>query len=173
MKKAKKNDKINQTDRPKKKRIIKNIVLIILLIIIIVASSFIYSIFRNTNKNNKITAIKTISEDGQNKTIEYTIKIKDYEIINIEKGISFDTKEEAQFEYGKYQIINKFERKEIQAQVKKKKVILTMTEEQFKEDIQYEKEYKVMITTKEGEKKEVLDQSFLIKFLREQGYEIK
>lgn len=172
MRKTKKINKINQNNRPKKNRTIKTILLIILLIIIIVGAGLIYSIFKNTNKNNKITAIKTISEDGQNKTIEYTIKIKDYEIINIEKEISFETNEEAQFEYEKYQMINKFERKEIQAQVKKKKVIITMTEGEFKEDIQYEKEYKVMITTKTGEQKEVLDQSFLIKFLRDQGYSV-
>ena len=160
--------------KTRKKKIIITMI-ILLLIIIAIGAVGIISYFKTIDKtkNTKIIASKTVTEYDQTKEIKYNIKIKDYEIVNVEKEVQFSTKEEAQQEYERYQIINEYEKRNIQVKLKKKKVIITMTEQEFKEDIQYNKEYKIMLTTDTGEQREILDQDFLINFLQEQGYTIK
>ena len=156
-----------------KKKIIIAIILLVIILAVAIAGRIYYLKYVDHTKNTKIIATKTVTENEQTKEIKYTVKIKDYDIINVEKEIEFNSKEEAQEEYDRYQIINKYEKRGIQAELKKKKIIITMTEEEFKEDIGYEKEYKIRITTEKGEEKDILDQGFLVLHLQEQGYTIK
>lgn len=157
----------------KKKKIIIAIILLVIILAAAIAGTIYYLRYVDHTKNTKIVATKTVTENEQTKEIKYTIKVKNYEIVNVEKEIAFNSKEEAQEEYDRYQTINQNERRGIQAELKKKKVIITMTEEEFKEDIGYEKEYKIRITTETGEEKDIIDQGFLVLQLQDQGYTIK
>lgn len=172
MKKNKKLKETSQERKPALKRTIKIIILIILLAVLMMATCSIYSLFKDELKNNTITAIKEVIENEQKEKIKYTIKIKNYEIESATKELIFETEEEAQVEYNRYEIINKYERREIGLELKNKKLILTMPESQLLQDIEYMQD-KITIIIKNEEEKEILDQEVLKKCLKEQGYEVK
>lgn len=167
----KKNKKVEK--KPKVKRIIKSIFLIILLFIIAVVSYYIYLTSQERKGNNTIIAIKEITENEQTQKITYTIKIKDYNIESAIKEIRFEDKEQAQLEYNKYEIINKYERREIGLELKGKKLTLTMPENQLLQDIEYNTRIIKTMTFENGEKIEVIDQQELNDSLKNQGYTIK
>lgn len=166
-----KNKKVEK--KPKAKRIIKSIFLIILLFIIAVVSYSIYLTYQRRQGNNTIIAIKEIIEDEQTKEIKYTIKIKDYLIENAIKEIKFETEEQAQLEYERYEIINKYERRKIGLELKRKKLTLTMSETQLLQDIEYNTRIIKTMTFENGEKIEIIDQQELKDCLKNQGYTIK
>ena len=99
--------------------------------------------------------------------------MKDYEVLNIQKEITFDTEEQAQLEYERYQIINKYERKNLNVQIKKKKLTILMTEDQFREDVEYDESKNIRLIDSTGEQKEIMDQEEIINALVKQGYTIK
>lgn len=159
----------------KKKINKKRILVIILLLILIPIGYFIVDLLKSNDeyKNIKIIAIKKITENEQTQKITYTIKIKDYNIESTTKEIKFETKEQAQLEYERYQIINEYENKGWNLQIKNKKITLIMTEEQFKEDIEYDKQNSITYMNTGGEQKEIISQEELTQTLTEQGYTIK
>lgn len=150
----------------------KRILVIILLLILIFVGYFIFNALKNNSEaNTKIIARKTLIEDKQD--LIYTIKIKDYNIESATKEIKFETEEQAQLEYERYQIINKYENKGWNLQIKNKKVTIFMTGEQFKDDIEYDKRNSITYINAGGEQKEMISQDEIIKALEEQGYTIK
>lgn len=159
-----------------KKKINKKIILVIILLLILIPIGyFIVDLLKSNDeyKNIKIIAIKKITENEQTQKITYTIKIKDYNIESTTKEIKFETKEQAQLEYERYQIINEYENKGWNLQIKNKKITLIMTEEQFKEDIEYDKQNSITYMNTGGEQKEIISQEELTQTLTEQGYTIK
>ena len=156
----------------KKKTVI--MLLIVLIILIIVVNM--YLILRNNNKDKSSTIIATkiiTGEDENVKRIKYKIEIQNYNIENVEKEITFETKEQAQLEYERYKTINEYERKNLNVQVKNKKLTILMTEEQFKEDIEYDEESNITMVSESGQIKKIINQSKVINILNEQGYTIK
>lgn len=172
MKKSKKIENINKESKSKKNKALKILSLILAIIIVIITSIFIYSmLFTNKTKNNTITAVKTITtEYGQNQEVKYTIKIKDYKLESAVKEITFQTEEEANLEYNRYQIINEYEVREIGLELNNKKLILTMPEKQFKLDINYKNRSNLIY---EGEEDEQINQEELKQCLIDQDYQIK
>lgn len=164
----KKNKKVEK----KPKKIIKAIFLITILFILAVVSYSIYLTSQERKGNNTIIAIKEITENEQTQKITYTIKIKDYNIESAIKEIKFETEEQAQAEYYKYEILNKYERREIGEELKGKKLILTMPENQLLQDIECNTNRKLIIT-ESGEEVEIIDQQELKDSLKKQGYTIK
>lgn len=157
-----------------KKFKIKKIMLAILMVLILIAISIIILINRENKGNTTIIATKSVSDESKaEKEIKYEIKINDYTIENIEKELTFETKEKAQLEYEKYQIINEFERKNLNVQIKKKKLTIIMTEEQFKEDIEYDEQKNITYINPAGEQKEIMSKEEIINALTKQGYVIK
>lgn len=157
-----------------KKFKIKKIMLVILMVLILIAISIIILINRENKGNTTIIATKSVSDESKaEKEIKYEIKINDYTIENIEKELTFETKEKAQLEYDKYQIINEFERKNLNVQIKKKKLTIIMTEEQFKEDIEYDEQKNITYINPAGEQKEIMSKEEIINALTKQGYVIK
>lgn len=165
----KKNRKEN---KPRKKAIKRSILLIFLFLIIAFITLSVYFTFKDVKKTNSITATKIVTENEQEQKIKYTIKIKNYEIQSAIKELTFKTKEEAQQEYNRYEIINAYERREIGLELKGKKLILTMPIKQLTQDIEWN-ENKIIIQTKNGQEIETIDQIELKKCLIDQGYEIK
>lgn len=158
----------------KKKINKKRILIILLLLILIFVGYFIFNALKNNNEaNTKIIAIKEITEDEQTKEIKYTIKIKDYLIETATKEIKFETEEQAQLEYERYQIINAFENKGWNLQIKNKKITIVMTEERFKEDIEYDKQNSTTYINATGEQKEIINKDEIINLLNNQDYTIK
>lgn len=172
MKKNKKLENINKESEIKKNKTLKILILILAITIVIITSIFIYlMLFTNKTKNNTITAIKTITtEYGQNQEVKYTIEIKNYKIESVVKEITFQTKEEANLEYNRYQIINEYEVREIGLELNNKKLILTMPDKQFKLDINYKNRSNLIY---EGEEDEQINQEELKQCLIEQDYQIK
>lgn len=157
----------------KKKINKKRILIIILLLILILVGYFIFNALRNNSEaNTKIIAIKEITENERTQKITYTIKIKDYLIETATKEIKFKTKEQAQLEYNRYEIINKYERREIGLELKGKKLTLTMPETQLLQDIEFNTKRKIIVT-ENGEEIEFIDQQDLKDCLKNQGYTIK
>lgn len=157
-----------------KKFKIKKIMLAILMVLILIAISIIILINRENKGNTTIIATKSVSDESKaEKEIKYEIKINDYTIENIEKELTFETKEKAQLEYDKYQIINKYERKNLNVQIKKKKLTILMTEDQFREDVEYDESKNIRLIDSTGEQKEIMDQEEIINALIKQGYTIK
>lgn len=152
------------------KKIIKVLGIIFILVIALIIAMLIKSILKNETKNNKIVATKI--ENEQNIKIKYTIKINDYEIESAIKEIKFETKQEAEAEYNRYKIINKYERREIGLQLKNKKLVLTMPENQLLQDIEYNKE-KIITLTDDGREIETINQNELKQCLINKGYIIK
>lgn len=145
---------------------------IILLIILLILGIAIYCLHNfKKNQSELIRAIKNI--ENEKKEVCYTLEIKDYAMLNIQKEITFDTEEQAQLEYERYQIINKYERKNLNVQIKKKKLTILMTEDQFREDIEYDESKNIRLIDSTGEQKEIMDQEEIINVLIEQGYTIK
>ena len=58
-------------------------------------------------------------------------------------------------------------------QIKKKKLTILMTEDQFREDIEYDESKNIRLIDSTGEQKEIMDQEEIINALIEQGYTIK
>lgn len=159
-----------------KKKPSKKIVILIIAIILIIVGVFTFFILNNIekNKNTKIIATKVlITEYGQEQQIKYTIKIKDYDMQSAVKEITFKTEQEAKLEYDRYEIINKYEKREIGLELKKEKLILTMPEEQFLIDIEYDTENDTAIISQVGKDKTIINQEELKKCLINQGYEVK
>ena len=155
-----------------KKSKVKKIVWVILIVLIVIFSLILT--IRKKDENKTIIATKTISYANESEeNTKYKIKIKDYDIENIQKEITFDTEEQAQLEYERYQIINKYERKNLNVQINKKKLTILMTEDQFKEDIEYNEQKNITYINSEGEQKEIINQEEIINALIEQGYTIK
>lgn len=167
LKKVKTKSKMN-----KKKKIIITIILILILISIGV---FVLNILENdTNLQDTIIATKTISEENQAKQdIKYIIKMKDYNLEDITKEITFETEQEAKAEYERYKIINKYEKREIGLELQKKKLILTLPEEQLKQELEYEEYKNITMIISSDERKEVINQEYLKELLQDQGYTIK
>lgn len=158
----------------KKKINKKRILILIMLLILILVGYFIFDLLKSNDeyKNTKIIAIKEITENAQTQKITYTIKIKDYLIETATKEIKFETKEQAQLEYNRYEIINKYERREIGLELKGKKLTLTMPETQLLQDIEFNTKRKIIVT-ESGEEIEFIDQQDLKDCLKNQGYTIK
>lgn len=157
----------------KKKINKKRILIIILLLILIFVGYFIFNALRNNSEaNTEIIAIKEITENEQTQKITYTIKIKDYLIETATKEIKFETEEQAQLEYNRYETINKYERREIGLELKGKKLTLTMPETQLLQDIECNIESKIIVT-ESGEEIEFIDQQDLKDCLKNQDYTIK
>lgn len=152
----------------------KLIVLIGVIIFVTAITTFMIGTIKSINKeeNCVIVATKDDEENFQNE-IKYKIKIKNYDIESVQKEITFDTEEQAQLEYQRYEIINEFERKNLNVQIKKKKLTIQMTEEQFKEDIEYDEQKNITYINSEGEQKEIMNQEEIINALVKQGYTIK
>lgn len=164
--------KRNNKEVKLKNKLFKIIIAIVIILAIMAIINLVYSIivgYRMTNKT--IVATKSITtEFGTKQEIKYEIKIKNYEIQNILKEITFETEEEAKLEYSRYEIINKYELREIGVELKKKKLIFAMPEKQFKLDINY-KDCNNIIDESEEETR--INEEELIKCLTNQGYEIK
>lgn len=171
MKKGRK-EKQYKENKPVKRTIKRSALVIFLFILIAFVVFSIYCTFRDVKKFNTIKATKILTENGQEQKIKYTIKIKNYEIQSAIKEFTFKTKEEAQAQYNRYEIINAYERREIGLELKGKKLILTMPIKQLIQDIEWN-ENKIIIQTKNGQEKETIDQIELKKCLIDQGYEIK
>ena len=155
-----------------KKSKVKKMVWVILIVLIVIFSLILT--IRKKDENKTIIATKTIPYANESEeNTKYKIKIKDYDIENIQKEITFDTEDQAQLEYERYQIINKYERKNLNVQIKKKKLTILMTEDQFKEDIEYDEQKNITYINSEGEQKEIINQEEIINALIEQGYTIK
>lgn len=153
-----------------KKRLI---ILIVLIIILVIIARFIYSLSNNEEEENTITAIKVIFEENeQNLDIKCIIKIKDYNIERAIKEITFENEQEAELKYRVYQTVNEYERKGLELELKKKQIIITMTEEQLLQELEYEKK-KTILKTENGEEKEIIDQNELKQCLINKGYIIK
>ncbi len=164
-------------EKVKKKGKVKKIILLILLVIIItLITMFLINVLRPTNetetKNDKITAIKTERYFNQEEEIKYEIVVKDYKLQKIKKTLSFKTEDEAKLEYNKYETINKYERRNIGLELKGKKLILDMPEDQFFEDIGYNIEDNTILIT-DGNKEELVNLEAVRTALRNQGYTIK
>ena len=157
----------------KKKK--KMLIILLTVIIIILAIGVALYYVNKTNKDEKelIKATKNIENEYEKKEVCYEIEMKDYEVLNIQKEITFDTKEQAQLEYERYQIINKYERKNLNVQIKKEKLTIIMTEEQFKEDIEYDERKNITYINTAGEQKEIMSKEEMINALIKQGYTIK
>lgn len=153
-----------------KKRLI---ILIVLIIILVIIARFIYSLSNNEEEENTITAIKVIFEGNeQNLDIKCIIKIKDYNIERAIKEITFENEQEAELKYRVYQTVNEYERKGLELELKKKQIIITMTEEQLLQELEYKKQ-KTIMKTENGEEKEIIDQNELKQCLINKGYIIK
>lgn len=167
--------KKNKQEKEKNKRPkrIKRIILLIILLFILILSAYaIYSIFKDELKNNTIIAIKETIEDEQQQEIKYIIKIKNYEIESAIKEITFKSKQEAQSEYNRYEIINEYEERKLGLNQKGKKLKLLMPENELLQDIECSQD-KIIVVTKNGEEKEIINQEELKKCLIEQGYKIE
>lgn len=153
-----------------KKRLI---ILIVLMIILVIIARSIYSLSNNEEEENTITAIKVIFEENeQNLDIKCIIKIKDYNIERAIKEITFENEQEAELKYRVYQTVNEYERKGLELELKKKQIIITMTEEQLLQELEYKKQ-KTIMKTENGEEKEIIDQNELKQCLINKGYIIK
>lgn len=156
----------------RKKSKVKKMVWAILIVLIVILSLIL--IIREKDENKAIIATKTFSNTNElGEKTKYKIKIKNYDIERVQKEITFDTEEQAQLEYQRYEIINKYERKNLNVQIKKKKLTIQMTEEQFKEDIEYDEQKNITYINSEGEQKEIMNQEEIINALAKQGYTIK
>ena len=154
----------------------KTVIMLLIVLIILIIVVNMYLILRNNNKDKSSTIIATkiiTSEDENVKRIKYKIEIQNYNIENIEKEITFKDEEQAQQEYKRYEIINEYERKNLNVQINKKKLTILMTEEQFKEDIEYDEQKNITYISSEGEQKEIMSQGEIINALAKQGYTIK
>lgn len=157
----------------KKKK--KMLIILLTVIIIILAIGVALYYVNKTDRDEKelIKATKNIENEYEKKEVCYGIEMKDYEVLNIQKEITFDTEEQAQLEYERYQIINKYERKNLNVQIKKKKLTILMTEDQFREDVEYDESKNIRLIDSTGEQKEIMDQEEIINALVKQGYTIK
>lgn len=156
----------------RKKSKVKKMVWAILIVLIVILSLIL--IIREKDENKAIIATKTFSNTNElGEKTKYKIKIKNYDIESVQKEITFDTEEQAQCEYQRYEIINEFERKNLNVQIKKKKLTIQMTEEQFKEDIEYDEQKNITYINSEGEQKEIMNQEEIINALAKKGYTIK
>ena len=72
-----------------------------------------------------------------------------------------------------YETINSCENKGFELELKGKKLIITMPEKTFKEDIQYNVQRDMTLITKDGEQKKVIDIEAVKEALENQGYTIK
>lgn len=155
-----------------KKRLI---ILIVVVILITAIATLMIGTIKNISKEEKscvIVATKKDEENFQNE-LKYKIQIKNYDIENIEKEITFKDEEQAQSEYARYNIINAFGGENLNVQIKKEKLIILMTEEQFKEDIEYDEQKNITHINSSGEQKEIMSQEEIINALIKQGYTIK
>ena len=171
--KKKKREKQSKEKKSIFKTIKKSILLLFLLFLIIFIIFFIYCGFIDIEKDNTIIATKVlVTENGQEQKIKYTIKIRNYEIESAIKEIQYEEKIIAKVEYERYETINIAERKGIDLKIKGKKIILNMPEKELREDLEYTKR-KLIITTKSGEEKKILEQDEIKRCLLNQGYKIK
>lgn len=125
------------------------------------------------DKNNKIVAEKNEIEGKSEKKIKYTIKFKDYNIQEIVKTIECDEKDIAQIEYNRYQIINEFESKGYQLEMKNKTIKMILTQELFVEDIEYDETKNITLIAENGKQTKIVNQEEIINCLINQGYTIK
>ena len=153
-----------------KKKKTKTIALVILISIALISICLLIIKNKDDEKNIKIVATKS-STDGSE--LKYKIQIKNYDIENIEKEITFKDEEQAQSEYARYNIINAFGGENLNVQIRKEKLIILMTEEQFKEDIEYDEQKNITHINSSGEQKEIMSQEEIINALVKQGYTIK
>lgn len=157
-----------------KKRILPKVILIVLGIVLLLTIIFVINLFKpSSSEQNTIIATKVEEYNGNNIEIKYEITIKNYDLQSAIKTIEFYFEDTAQMEYEYYEFINKYERRNIGLELKGKKLILTMPEEQFKEDIGYDDINNTNFTSAEGEQKEIINQNALKDALRKQGYTIK
>ena len=151
----------------------KKLIIFVIGIIILIISAIAVVLLTKSNDNITITATKTVlQEDGKSTVTKYTINIKNY-VATIQKVIKFPTKEEAKASYKRHELINEAEAKNYILKLKGKKLIVTIPEESFKADIEYDMQKDVTIIMKDGEHKEVINQSAVIEALQNQGYEVK
>lgn len=157
-------------------RLNKNKTIIVVATLVFVLLICIYSYFRSFAKkdeNISLTATKSVQENGESYKIKYKIKIKDYIMKSAIKEITFETEEKAQLEYNKYNIINEYERKGYEVQIKNKTLTLNLTQELFIEDIEYDTASNIILVDKNNQETEILNQEEIINALINQGYEIK
>lgn len=157
----------------KKRRLI---ILLVLILIILAVSAFAYIFFSNNLKEDEketIIATKTSEEDEKKTEIKYTVEIKEYKIESIKKEIVYDNREKAQIEYERIQTINDHEQKNIKAEVKNKKLMVTIPEDVFLEEIEYDEKDNITMISSSGEPIQIVDQDAILQALQQQGYSIK
>lgn len=169
----KRQKKVKVESKSSKKKKITTIIIISLILIFI--GILVLNIVGNNSENNEtIIATKTITEENQIKQdVQYTIKVKDYNIELITKKIVFETEQEAKTEYKRYETTNKFEGTEIGLELKKKELILTIPEKQLKQELEYTNNNNITILTQTGEKREITNIQLIKEKLQQQGYTIK
>lgn len=149
------------------------VLITILIIMALLALAYIF-IFRNLKSDeNIVTAFKTITEEDEEQKIEYTIEIDGYTIKNIQKEIKYGSKEKAESEYNRYEIINNYENKGMEIKLKNKTLTLILTEEVFLDEIGYTKKDNIKLISNGGDVEKVIDKQRVIELLEEQGYTIK
>lgn len=159
----------------KKKTNRKRIIVLIIVIVLILIGYFVFDLLKNNDKekNVKIIATKIVTEDEQEENITYTIEIEDNLIQVIEKTIEYETEQKAKLEYNRYETINEYELRGLQLELKNKKLIIIMTENQFFQDIEYNEEDNIILISKDGEQKEIINQEKVKELLQKQEYIVK
>lgn len=149
--------------------------ILILLIFTIVVVCLLFFVLRNHNKKQsyKIIATKVIIQYEQEQIVEYVIEIKDYKIESAVKEITFNTAEEAEAEYKRYEIINECEQRGYNLELKNKKLTVAMPEKQFKMDINYDDRSNIIMVLEKGKEISVINQEELKQCLIDQDYQIK
>ena len=134
---------------------------------------YLYSLLNNNNKkrDTTIVGIKIENQDNNQKSIKYEIRIKNYNIETVKKIVKMQDKDLAQLEYDRYNIIKEYENKDLEIEIKGKKVVIDVPEDVFLEEIGYDSKRNITYISDDGEK-EIINQNAIKELLREQGYTI-
>ena len=159
-------------EKKKKIKILPFIIILVLALIVFFAIR-IYKTETFSLKNNKVIAKKTEDFNGTKINIELQIKFKNYNVEKAIKTINYKTKKDAEAEYKRYEGINNFENYNLKLELKGKKLIIEMTEDYLRKDLNYKEQYEVNLLNPEDEIKTQINQEKLLSLIREQGYTIK
>ena len=160
--------------KEKKKKI--KILPIILILVLALIVFFAVRMYKNNTfslKDNKIVATKTEEFNSSKIDIELEIKFKNYKVEKATKTIKYDSKKDAESEYKRYEAMNNFENQNLNLELKGKKLIIGMTEDYLRKDVNYKEQYDYNLLNPEDEIKTNISQEKLLNLLREQGYTIK
>lgn len=151
----------------------KKLIILVIISIIIMLIVYLYSLLNNNNKkrDTTIVGIKIENQDNNQKSIKYEIRIKNYNIETVKKIVKMQDKDLAQLEYDRYNIIKEYENKDLEIEIKGKKVVIDVPEDVFLEEIGYDSKRNITYISDDGEK-EIINQNAIKELLREQGYTI-